>query len=97
MAKKSRPTFQKRQKEQARQHKQQAKAARRLEAKQRKANGASEHDEGMLDMLGRPPDPLPSPAANDGATSRKRPCHDQTGGTHDLPSKMHVILTVWHC
>jgi len=38
MAKKSRPTFQKLNKERARQQKQQAKAARRLEAKQRRAN-----------------------------------------------------------
>jgi hypothetical protein len=67
MAKKSRPTFQKRQKEQARQHKQQAKAARRLQAKQRRANAASERDETTLDMAGTQPDPQPLPAADDGA------------------------------
>jgi hypothetical protein len=42
MAKKSRPTFQKLSKERARQQKQQAKAARRLQAKQRRADAASE-------------------------------------------------------
>ncbi|MGH8065261.1 MAG: hypothetical protein ACRERE_08495 [Candidatus Entotheonellia bacterium] len=64
MAKKSRPTFQKRQKEQARQHKQQAKAARRLQAKQRRANAASERDEAPLNMAGRQADAQPLPAAN---------------------------------
>jgi hypothetical protein len=52
MAKKSRPTFQKRQKEQARQQKQQAKAARRLQAKQRRANGVSESGETVLGIDG---------------------------------------------
>jgi hypothetical protein len=42
MAKKSRPTFQKLNKEKARQQRQQAKAARRLQAKQRRADAASE-------------------------------------------------------
>jgi hypothetical protein len=66
MAKKSRPSFQKRQKEQARQHKQQAKAARRLQAKQRRATAASERDEVTLEMAGRPSDPQPLPAPNEG-------------------------------
>jgi hypothetical protein len=66
MAKKSRPTFQKRQKEQARQHKQQAKAARRLQAKQRRATAASARDEVTLEMTGRPADPQPLPAPNEG-------------------------------
>jgi hypothetical protein len=52
MAKKSRPTFQKRLKEQARQQKQQAKAARRLQAKQRRADGASESDATTLGLDG---------------------------------------------
>jgi hypothetical protein len=64
MAKKSRPTFQKRQKEQARQHKQQAKAVRRLQAKQRRANAASERDEAPLDMAGRQAASQPLPAPN---------------------------------
>jgi hypothetical protein len=68
MAKKSRPTFQKRQKEQARQHKQQAKAARRLEAKQRRATGAPEGDEVTLEMAGRPSDPQALPAPNEGVS-----------------------------
>jgi hypothetical protein len=65
MAKKSRPTFQKRQKEQARQHKQQAKAVRRLQAKQRRANAASERDEApLVDMAGRQAASQPLPAPN---------------------------------
>jgi hypothetical protein len=65
MAKKSRPTFQKRQKEQARQHKQQAKAARRLQAKQRRATAASERDEVTLDRAGEPSDPQPLPTPDE--------------------------------
>jgi hypothetical protein len=42
MARKSRQTVQKLRKEKDRQQKQQAKAAQRLEAKQRRANGTSE-------------------------------------------------------
>jgi hypothetical protein len=42
MARKSRQTVQKLRKEKNRQQKQQAKAARRLEAKQRRANGTPE-------------------------------------------------------
>jgi len=49
MAKKSRETFQKRNKEKARQQKQTIKAARRLEAKKRKANGESEIDDATPD------------------------------------------------
>jgi hypothetical protein len=45
MAKKSRPTFQKLHKEKARRQKQHAKAARRLQAKQRRADAASESGE----------------------------------------------------
>lgn len=52
MAKKSRPTFQKLNKERARQQKQQAKAARRLEAKPRRATAASESGETTLEMGG---------------------------------------------
>ncbi|MBI3330099.1 MAG: hypothetical protein HYZ81_25750 [Nitrospinae bacterium] len=59
MAKKSRPTFQKLNKERARQQKQQAKAARRLEAKQRRANAASEMGETTLDVGDIRADPQP--------------------------------------
>lgn len=59
MAKKSRPTFQKLNKERARQQKQHAKAARRLEAKQRRANPPAEMGETTLDMGGLRPDPQP--------------------------------------
>jgi hypothetical protein len=69
MAKRSRPTFQKRQKEQARQQKQQAKASRRLQAKQRRADAASEPVESMPDAAGRQPIPQASPAINDSTNS----------------------------
>lgn len=59
MPKKSRPTFQKLNKERARQQKQQAKAARRHEAKQLRATAASEMGETTLDMSGIRPDPQP--------------------------------------
>ncbi|MBI3330157.1 MAG: hypothetical protein HYZ81_26045 [Nitrospinae bacterium] len=52
MAKKSRETFQKRNKEKARQQKQNDKAARRLEAKKRRANGTSGLDDTPLDVAG---------------------------------------------
>jgi hypothetical protein len=61
MAKKSRASFQKRHKEQARQQKQKDKAARRLEAKKRRANAASEMGETTLGMADRRPDPQPLP------------------------------------
>ena len=53
MLKKSRPSFQKRHKAQARQQKQQAKVARRLEAKQHRAHATSGMDETMPDTAGR--------------------------------------------
>jgi len=57
MVKKSRPSSQKRHKEQAREQKQQDKAARRLEAKQRRAHAKSGMDETMPDTAGRRPGP----------------------------------------
>ena len=57
MAKRFRPSSQKRNKERARQQKQQEKAARRLQAKQRRANGTSEMGETPLDMTDMGPDP----------------------------------------
>jgi hypothetical protein len=62
MAKKSRPTFQKQQKEHARRQKQQAKAARRLQAKQLRINAKSGVGEMTLDMAGIRPGPQPLPA-----------------------------------
>ena len=52
MAKKSRETFQKRNKEKARQQKQNDKAARRLEAKKRRASGESDIGDTPLDTAG---------------------------------------------
>jgi hypothetical protein len=54
MVKKSRPNAQKRHQEPARQQKQQAKAARRLEAKQRRANATSGMDQTPLDAAEMP-------------------------------------------
>jgi hypothetical protein len=62
MAKRSRLTFQKRQKEQARQAKQQEKAARRLEAKQRRATAESGSGDTTLDLASIRPGPQPRPA-----------------------------------
>ena len=62
MAKRSRPTFQKLNKERARQQKQQAKAARRLQAKQRRAHAVSERGEPPLEVADRRPGPQPGPA-----------------------------------
>jgi hypothetical protein len=52
MAKRSRPSFQKRRKEQARQQKQKNKAARRLEAKKRRPNAESGTEETILERGG---------------------------------------------
>jgi hypothetical protein len=65
MAKRSRSTFQKHHKEQARQQKQKAKAARRLEAKQRRATAKSGSGDTTLDLAGRHPGPQPLPALGD--------------------------------
>jgi hypothetical protein len=70
MAKKTRPTFQKRQKEQARQQKRQDKAARRLEAKQRRANTASERGESPLESTGTSSVPQSGPALGDPASEQ---------------------------
>jgi hypothetical protein len=73
MAKRSRPTFQKRQKEQARQQKQKDKAARRLEAKQRRSNAESGMGETPLDWAGRQPGPQPVPAPGDRVSDHEEP------------------------
>jgi hypothetical protein len=65
MAKRSRPTFQKQQKEQARQQKQNNKAARRLQAKQRQAHATSENGQPPPEMADRRPGPQPGPAQGD--------------------------------
>ena len=65
MAKRSRQTFQKHQKEQARQQKQKIKAARRLQAKQRRADAASEMGEPPGEMADGRPGPEPAPVLGD--------------------------------
>jgi hypothetical protein len=61
MARRSRPTSQKRNKEMARQQKQQDKATRRLEAKERKTNVESQVGGKDLDIAGIQPGPQPLP------------------------------------
>jgi len=63
MAKKSRLTFQKQQKEHARLQKQQAKAAQRLQAKQPRINAKSGVGETTLDMARIRPGRQPLPAS----------------------------------
>ena len=58
---KSRPTQNKRARERAKQEKQQMKAARRLEAKQRKASNPASRDGEDPDIAGITPGPQPSP------------------------------------
>ena len=62
---KSRPTQHKRARERARQEKQQAKAARRLEAKARKANSPTAAGDEDPDIAGIVPGPQPSPWGDD--------------------------------
>jgi hypothetical protein len=61
MARRSRPTSQKRNKEMARQQKQKDKATRRLEAKERKTNVESQTGGKDLDIAGIQPGPQPLP------------------------------------
>ena len=61
MARRSRPTSQKRNKEMARQQKQKDKATRRLEAKERKTNVESQVGGKDLDIAGIQPGPQPLP------------------------------------
>jgi hypothetical protein len=65
MAKRSRQTFQKHQKEQARRQKQDNKAARRLDAKQRRAQTAPGIGESPGEMVDRQPGPQAAPARGD--------------------------------
>ena len=62
---KSRPTQNKRARERARQEKQQAKAARRLEAKTRKASNPAAAGDEDPDIAGIVPGPQPSPWGDD--------------------------------
>jgi hypothetical protein len=61
MARRSRPTSQKRNKEMARQQKQKDKANRRLEAKERKTDVESKVGGNDLDIAGIQPGPQPLP------------------------------------
>ena len=63
MAKKSRATFQKREKERARQQKQHDKAQRRLAAKEQRASSAPHTEDDELEIAGIGPGPhaLPAP------------------------------------
>lgn len=61
MARRSRPTSQKRNKEMARQQKQKDKATRRLEAKERKTDVGSKVDGKDLDIASIQPGPQPLP------------------------------------
>ena len=61
MARRSRPTSQKRNKEMARQQKQKDKATRRLEAKERKTDVESKVGGKDLDIAGIQPGPQPLP------------------------------------
>ena len=65
---KSRPTQNKRARERARQEKQQAKAARRLEAKTRKAMAPAATGDEDPDIAGIVPGPQPSPWGDDDET-----------------------------
>lgn len=61
MAKKSRPTFQKREKEKARVQKQKDKEARRLDSKERRANTVTDGVDGDPDIAHIRPGPQPLP------------------------------------
>jgi len=61
MAKKSRPTFQKREKEKARVQKQREKESRRIESKERKADQSSVFGGEDPDIAGIRPGPQPLP------------------------------------
>jgi hypothetical protein len=67
MAKRSRQTYQKHQKEQARRQKQQQKAARRLQAQQRRVDAASAGGASSLEVADRLAAPLPALARGERA------------------------------
>jgi hypothetical protein len=70
MAKKSRPTFQKREKEKARQQKQKDKEARRADAKERRSNPLMRIEGEDPDIAGIRPGPQPLPSEWDYGNSR---------------------------
>jgi hypothetical protein len=78
MAKKSRPTFQKREKEKARQQKQKGKEARRAEAKERRANPSLRIDGEDPDIAGIRPGPQPLPSEWDYDSNRTAPAEETT-------------------
>ena len=61
VAKKTRPTFQKREKEKARHQKRMDKAARRAEAKERRSNASTRTEGEDPDIVGIRPGPQPLP------------------------------------
>jgi hypothetical protein len=65
MAKRSRQTFQKHQKEQARRQKQNNKAARRLQSKQRRDQATPGMNRSPEEMAARQPGPQSEPARGD--------------------------------
>ena len=67
MAKKSRATFQKREKERARQHKQHDKAQRRLAAKERRGADAPHTEDDEPEVVGLHPEPHAVPTQWDDA------------------------------
>lgn len=79
MAKKSRPTFQKREKEKARQQKQKDKESRRAEAKERRANPSLRIEGEDPDIAGIRPGPQPLPSEWDYDNSRTTPAEEATG------------------
>jgi len=72
MAKNSRPSFQKREKEKARQERQKEKDARRVETKERKANASPRSGEDP-DIAGIVPGPQPLPPQFDTPPTRQEP------------------------
>jgi hypothetical protein len=78
MPKKSKPTFQKREKEKARQQKNKAKQERRLEAKDRRANTAPRLEGEDPDIAGIRPGPQPLPPQWDYIAGRGEEAPEKT-------------------
>lgn len=77
MAKKSGPTFQKREKEKARIEKQKEKELRRLESKERKAEQAAVFGDEDPDLAGIRPGPQPLPEQWQDSLFRLDPAKDE--------------------
>lgn len=84
MAKRSRPTFQKREKEKARQQKQKEKEARRAEAKERRGSAVSGLAGEDPDIAGIRPGPQPLPAQWDYVKDRQSDVPMKALDDHDL-------------